>query len=229
MHNRSKSYLSSFGRLWLIASLTMTVLFLLAPGQNPPAKRPSSSKNVVQNYSMDLAQSEIKLILTQEGLLARRRPVHNVGVKNFSGKILYPPKDETKVSITLDAETSSFENIDPDMADIERRGFMDVLHNKVLEIDKYPKIMFKSASVSDVKSRGNNRSFTLSGDLTLHGTTKRVAFPVNATIDKSMLRGTGEAKLKQTDFGMTPFQGGLGTIKIADELKITFVIVAKPS
>ena len=176
---------------------------------------------------MDLSQSQIKLILTQQGLLAMKHPVHHVGVKKFSGKIIYSPKDETKVSITFEAETRSFENIDSEMGDFERKGFQDILHAKVLESDKYPKITFKSLSVSEVKSNGDQRSFTLSGDLTLHGTTKRVTFPVNATIDKDVLRASGEAKLKQSDYGMVPYQGGLGTIKIADELKITFVIVAK--
>ena len=177
---------------------------------------------------MDLSQSQIKLILTQEGLLAMKHPMHHVGVKKFSGKIFYSPQDETKVSITLEAETKSFENIDPDMGDFERKGFQDILHHKVLESDQYPKIIFKSVSVSEVKANEDHRSFTLSGDLTLHGTTKRIAFPVNAMVDKDVLRAAGEAKLKQSDYGMVPYQGGLGTIKIADELKITFVIVAKP-
>src|ERR1041385_381737 len=187
MDNRNKLYFSRL-KLWLSASLTLTVLCLFVLGQNSTAKRSPSTTNDMQSYLMDLSQSQIKLILTQEGLLAMKHPMHHVGVKKFSGKIFYSPQDETKVSITLEAETKSFENIDPDMGDFERKGFQDILHHKVLESDQYPKIIFKSVSVSEVKSNEDHRSFTLSGDLTLHGTTKRIAFPVNAMVDKDVLR-----------------------------------------
>ena len=52
----------------------------------------------------------------------------------------------------------------------------------------------------------------------MHGVTKRVAFPVNCNHQRNReLRAAGEAKLKQSDFGMKPFEKGLGLIKIGDE------------
>jgi polyisoprenoid-binding protein YceI len=61
----------------------------------------------------------------------------------------------------------------------------------------------------------------------LRDATKQVSFPVTATISKDQLRATGEAELKQTDFGITPYSGKLGMIKIGDVIKIKFEIVAK--
>ncbi len=113
------------------------------------------------------------------------------------------------------------------MGDFERKEFHAALRNQVLEADKFPTIKFTSVSVSNVQRDGDKRSFTLNGDLTIHGTTKRVSFPVNATISNNELRATGEEKFKQTEFGLKPFEKGLGLIKIGDELKVAFNIVAK--
>ena len=61
----------------------------------------------------------------------------------------------------------------------------------------------------------------------MRDTTKRVSFPVAVTIAKDQLRATGEASLKQSDFGIKPYSGKLGLIKIGDDVKINFEIVAK--
>jgi polyisoprenoid-binding protein YceI len=38
---------------------------------------------------------------------------------------------------------------------------------------------------------------------------------------------TGSTKLKQTDFGITPVSVGGGTVKVKDELKLDFQILAR--
>jgi polyisoprenoid-binding protein YceI len=102
------------------------------------------------------------------------------------------------------------------------------MHNEVLESAKYQRISFKSASVSDVKpAGGDSYSFTLNGDLTLHGVTKRIAVPVTATITPQQLRATGKYTLRQTDFGIKPYSAAGGTVKVKNEVVIHFDIVAK--
>ncbi len=177
-------------------------------------------------YSFDVAQSQINVILTQEGLIGKRYPTHRVVVKSFSGKVELP-KDEARMSVALEAEAKSLTNADEAMGDFERKGFHDVLRNTVLEIEKHPQIKFVSASVSNIQKSGATRSFALTGDLILHGVTKRVTFPVNVTLADDELRATGEAKLKQSDFAMKPFEKGMGLIKIGDDVKVAFTVVAK--
>ena len=184
-----------------------------------------TSSAAAKIYSMNAAQSQITITLTQEGALQRIHPLHHVAAKNFSGRIQLP-MDETKTSVELDADTKSFINIDADMKDFEKSGFHKVLHNEVLLSDRFPSIKFRSVSVTNLQKSGNNRSFTLNGDLTLRGVTRRVAFPVKVTLQGNQLRATGEENIKQTDFNITPYSGGLGTIKIGDQLKVSFTIVA---
>lgn len=179
-----------------------------------------------RNYTIDLTQSQLTLTLVQEGLIGKRYPTHQVAVKNFSCKITLP-KDERQTAVEVEAEAKSFVNADKTMSEFERRGFHDVLQNKVLESERYPAIKFKSVGVSELKKNGDARTFTLHGDVTLHGVTRRVSLPVNVALAGEQLRATGSASLKQSDFGITPYADLTGLIKIGDELKINFAIVAK--
>jgi polyisoprenoid-binding protein YceI len=214
-------------RTLLVAALGLGLLSYGGLTQRrKPTKKPANT--VAKMYSFSAAQSQITLTLIQEGLLRKIHPTHHVGVKSFSGRIQLPA-DESKASAELDAEAKSFVNIDQSMSDFERSGFHKVLHEEVLASERHPTIKFRSASISNVQKSGDSRSFTLHGDLTLRGVTKRVSFPVKVTINGNQLRATGEENIRQTDFGITPYSGGLGTIKIGDQLKVSFVIVAQSS
>jgi polyisoprenoid-binding protein YceI len=208
------------------APVACFAILLLAQNQDLSAQR-AKRKDKTRIYTIDLSQSRVTATLTQEGFIARRYPTHRVEVKNFSGKIEVSERDETRISVEVEAEAKSLTNADEAMSEFERREFHNVLNNSVLDSDKFPKIKFVSASVSDARKSGESRSFTLNGDLSLRDATKRVSFPVTVTISKDQLRATGDAELKQTDFGIKPYSGKLGMISIGDEVKINFEIVAK--
>jgi len=190
------------------------------------AQRQKAKPQPPRVFTFDATNSEIAVILTQEGMISRRYPTHKVLAKSFNGKVELP-KDETKMTVELEADPKQLTNVDAAMGDFERKEFHNVLRNQILEVDKFPSIKFVSVSVGNVQNDGDKRSFTLTGDLTVHGTTKRVSFPVNATLGEKELRASGEEKLKLSDFGLKPFEKGMGLIKVADELKVTFNVVAK--
>jgi polyisoprenoid-binding protein YceI len=208
------------------APVACFIILSLAQSQDLSAQR-ANREDKTRVYTIDLSQSQVIATLTQEGFISRRYPNHRVEVKNFSGRIEIPERDETRLAVAVEAEAKSLTNADEGMTDFERKEFHNVLNNDVLESGKFPMIKFVSASISDASKSGETRKFTLNGDLTLRDATKQVSFPVTVTISKDQLRATGEAELKQTDFGITPYSGKLGLIKIGDVIKIKFEIVAK--
>ncbi len=210
-------------RQTVLLVLLVNLLFAVSPVS---AQRQRAKPQPPRVFTFDATNSEIAVILTQEGMISRRYPTHKVLAKSFNGKVELP-KDETKLTVELEADPKQLTNVDAAMGDFERKEFHAVLRNQILEVDKFPSIKFVSVSVGNVQRDGDKRSFTLTGDLTVHGTTKRVSFPVNATLSEKELRASGEEKLKLSDFGLKPFEKGMGLIKVADELKVTFNIVAK--
>lgn len=208
---------------WVL--LTVSCVSFLFAGHPVSAQR-AKPKAPSRLYAFDATASEINITLKQDGLMGRRYPTHRVLAKSFNGKIELPA-DETKIEIEVSAETKMLTNVDATMSEFERKEFHASLRGPILEADKFPAIKFTSVSVTGLQKDADVRTFTLNGDLTLHGVTRRVAFPVTVTLKEKELRATGEGKLKQSDFGLTPFEKGMGLIKIGDEVKVGFSIIAK--
>jgi polyisoprenoid-binding protein YceI len=106
------------------------------------------------------------------------------------------------------------EGSDSDRAEIEKTMKSD----KVLDVASFPEISFASTGV-DPSGEG---AFNVRGDLSLHGKTRPIQFPVMFKDG----RYSGSVKLKQTDFGITPIRIAGGTVKVKDEIQVSFIIVS---
>jgi polyisoprenoid-binding protein YceI len=67
----------------------------------------------------------------------------------------------------------------------------------------------------------------LSGELTLHGVTKSVPVSARVVINGSSVRATGDVSVRQSDYEIAPVSAAGGGIKLKDEVKLTFDIVAR--
>jgi polyisoprenoid-binding protein YceI len=198
----------------------LLLLLLVSIG---PARQ---SRSAVRTYLVDPSQSRIHITLKQEGFISRKYSTHLVVVKDYKIKI-EKPDDESRLGVEVEANAKTLTNQDETMSEFERKEFHHALRVVSLESEKYPTIKFTSVSISDLQRSGNSRTFTLTGDLSMHGETKRISFPVKALFEGDKLTATGEAKLKQSEFSMKPFEKGFGLIKVGDELKVNFNLIAK--
>ena len=62
---------------------------------------------------------------------------------------------------------------------------------------------------------------------TLHGRTRWLELPAAVQVDAAQVTASGTARLKQTDFGITPFSVGAGLLSVSDELEVRYQIVAR--
>jgi polyisoprenoid-binding protein YceI len=120
-----------------------------------------------------------------------------------------------RVEVEIDAATIDTREAQRD-AHLKSADFFDA--------GTFPKITFKSTRVADVS--GN--SFTLVGDLTLHGVTREVPLDVTSEgrgtdpwgNERAGFTATG--KLKRSDFGLTWNQAlETGGFLVGDDIKIT--------
>jgi polyisoprenoid-binding protein YceI len=101
------------------------------------------------------------------------------------------------------------------------------MNQKVLESAKYPAIVFESAAASANQLSEGRFQVNLNGALTLHGVTGRVPVTTQVALMGGMLRASGEFTLLQSDFGIQPVTVAGGALKLKDELKFKFDIVAR--
>ena len=110
-----------------------------------------------------------------------------------------------------------------DRREIERR-----MHEEVLETDGFPEIIYDCPRASSVQKMGEG-AFTavLNGELTLHGVTLSQAISARVTLKGDTLRAAGEFATRQSDYGIRPVSAAGGTVKLKDELKVSFDIAAR--
>ncbi len=107
-------------------------------------------------------------------------------------------------------------------ASTQRKVDANMLGPAVLNVRKYPTAEFRVASASRLEEpteKGQAR-YRLQGDFTLHGTTRPLTVDAVAVAQGKQTRVRGAFRVKQTDFGITPFSKAFGTIGVADTLVI---------
>lgn len=95
---------------------------------------------------------------------------------------------------------------------------------EVLDVQSFPTATFEIDSARAVTAEGKKSGtmdFELQGNFTLHGETHKLTIRARPTPQKDgTVRLTGQFEILQTDFGITPFTAGLGTIGVANRLTI---------
>lgn len=138
----------------------------------------------------------------------------------------FSPEDPSASSLHVRASADSLEIMD-DIKSKDRQEMESTMNNSVLETAKYPEIVFATTSVSASRLGEGRYQANLNGNLTLHGITRPVTIPTQVTLMGDMLRAGGEFSLLQTNFGIKLVSVAGGTLKLKDELKFSFDIVAR--
>lgn len=172
----------------------------------------AATLNAQDVYKIDAVHSQI-------GFKIRHLVAKSSGrFTKFEGAITVDAKDiaKSKVEVTIDAASI---NTDNEARDKHLRGA------DFFEVDKFPTITFKSTAVKEVEKG----KLQVTGDLTMHGVTKSITFPItNAGTRAGMKPGSvvagfidGALKINRNDFGIKTYPGVLG-----DDVEISLDIEA---
>jgi polyisoprenoid-binding protein YceI len=80
---------------------------------------------------------------------------------------------------------------------------------------------FTSAKIIPSSSGGSAANGAIEGTLTLHGTSRPLRLQV---ISPAPGQFRGSATVRQTDFGLTPYSGFFGTLKLKNEVAVEFEV-----
>jgi polyisoprenoid-binding protein YceI len=95
-----------------------------------------------------------------------------------------------------------------------------------LESDRFPTATFVLAEAVDVPVEalaGTTVTVTLTGDLTIHGVTKRVSIPGQARLNGDRIEIVGALTFPFADFGMTPPDVG-GFVQVEDDATLEVLV-----
>ncbi|MGA8034693.1 MAG: YceI family protein [Candidatus Acidiferrales bacterium] len=168
-----------------------------------------------QQHNIDTQKSTITIHVGKTGLFSGFGHEHEVRAMISSGTADTGP--HPSVEFHVDARTMRV--IDQDASDSDRADVQKtMLGPDVLHSEKHPDIVFKSTS-AETAGEGH---WTLRGNLTLLGQSR----PLTVKVSLKDGHYTGEASVKQTDFGIKP--PGVTGVRAKDELKIEFDVLLAP-
>jgi polyisoprenoid-binding protein YceI len=161
------------------------------------------------------------------GFLSAFAHDHNIAIRELGGEadFTYGTVEPASLRITIKADSLA---VTDKISESDRQKIQGTMRDEVLEVSKYPEIVFKSTGISATKSGEGQYQARIAGELTLHGVTRPLTINAQLEFGDKTLRAKGAFALKQSSFDIKPVSVAAGTIKVKDELKFTFDIVAHP-
>jgi len=176
-------------------------------------------------YRIDASQSRFIVGAFAGGFLSALAHDHTIAIREFTGEAAFTYGTVEPASLQMTIQAGSLAVIDK-ISESDRRKIQGAMRDEVLEVSKYPEIVFKSTGVTATKTGEGQYQARVSGELTLHGVTRPLNVNAQLEFGDRVLRAKGAFTLKQTSFDIKPVSIAGGTIKVKDELKFTFDIVA---
>ena len=166
----------------------------------------------------ELGPDDGTLVVRTKRTGAAAKAGHNLLIHVTAWKGTLVVGDETSVELTADPTSLRVREGeggmqalgDDDKASIEQTIDDDVLKQKG--------ISFHSTAV---EATADGNALGVQGELTLFGTTRPLAFDVAVPGDGTL---SAVAVVKQTDWGMKPYSGLFGALKVVDEVEVSVAV-----
>lgn len=178
-------------------------------------------------YLIDVNQRRFVAQAFAKGMLSAFGHNPRFVIRAFDGAVEFDPAAPNDASVWIMAPAGSLDLMD-DVSEKDRREIERVTREKVLAADRYPQITFRSASVAMCQTAAGRYEARIVGALTLRGVTRECAIDAKVAFEGDDIRATGGFSLRQSDFNIRPISVAGGLLKIKDEVKLSFDILARP-
>jgi hypothetical protein len=175
-------------------------------------------------YPVNTAQSLITVTVRRGGALARMGHDHVIASRSIAGFVA-PDAGRADFHFRLDQMTvdetalrkEAGLDTQPSAEAIE--GTRDNMLNRVLKAEHYPVVMLHAERIA-----GKEGMLRLT--ITLHGVERTIDVPVLIEQTEASMTASGQVRLLQTDFGITPMSVMGGAMVVQDAMELQFTIVA---
>jgi polyisoprenoid-binding protein YceI len=187
---------------------------------------PNPINAAATEYLLDPGLSRFTVRAFATGLLASLGHNPSFAVGQFSGVAKFAPEAPEQASVRIVVQSGSLELSDQ-VSDKDRREIERTMRNDVLEISRFPEVVFEASNPSLSKGGEGVYWANITGKLTLHGVTHPQQMTAQVSVTDSQLRASGEFTVRQSSYGIKLVSVAGGTMKIKDDVKITFDFVAR--
>ena len=204
-----------------------------APVSAPPAQA-APAPVAGRDFRVDTADSLLTIQVYKGGPLSRAGHNHVIASHSMKGFVSVPedlmrtsfeihiPVDELVVD-EEDLRAEAGRDFPPKVPEEARVGTKrNMLGGALLDSDRYREIVLQSEAIQ----RGP-QGLEVQVRVIVRDRATSVVVPVQYEVRGDFLRVLGETSLKQSDLGLTPYSLFGGALRVEDEMKVKFRIVAR--
>lgn len=184
------------------------------------------TKATAIRYVINARASRFTVRAFASGMLSALGHNPTIAIRDFSGEVQLNPDKLEEASLRINVKAASL-GVADNISDKDRREIERQMHDEVLEVSTYPEIVYECSRVSASKIADAQYQVTLDGDLTLHGVTRNLPVSARVTVSGETLGVFGDFSLRQTDYEIKLVSALGGALKVKDEVKGSFNIVAR--
>ena len=178
------------------------------------------------HYAIDSKLSRFTVQAFAGGLLSGFGHNPTFAVRDFTGEAKFSADTPSEGSLLMKIRAESLA-ITTDVNDKDRREIERTMKEEVLETNSYPDILYEGSVVSISEPGPGRYRVNLAGHLLLHGATVHQPLVADLAAGPETLRAYGNFSVSQTAFGIRLVSVAGGAMKVKDELKCVFDIVAR--
>jgi polyisoprenoid-binding protein YceI len=177
-------------------------------------------------YVMDTRASQFTLQVFAGGVLSAFGHSPTIAIRDFSGEAQVNPADlaQSSLKVTIKADSLAVRD---DISDKDRREIERVMRQEILETSTYPEIIYECSNIAATAAGEAQYSVMLNGELSMHGITRPQVVPARVTAGEDVLRAFGSFTILQTDYELKLASVAGGALKVKDELKFSFNMLAR--
>jgi polyisoprenoid-binding protein YceI len=178
-------------------------------------------------YAVDSRGSQFVVQAFSTGLLSAFGHDPKIAIRQFQGDAEFVPAGVSihDARLRMRILADSLEVID-DISEADRQDIQRKMFQEVLEIERFPEIIYDCPRAAG-SGYADRYWVVLNGELTLHGVTRPLPISARLVANGNTFRVSGEFSLRQSEYGITLVTAAAGAIRVKDELKFTFDIVAR--
>jgi polyisoprenoid-binding protein YceI len=178
------------------------------------------------HYVINTSASQFTAQVFSGGILSAFGHSPTIAIRDFSGEAHVNPDEPERSSLTITIRADALA-VKDDISDKDRREIERTMKQEILETAAYPEIVYECSNIATTKTAEGQFSATLNGNLTMHGATRPQAVNARVTLTEDSLRAFGNFSIRQTDYDLKLASVAGGALKVKDELKFSFNVLAR--
>jgi polyisoprenoid-binding protein YceI len=211
----------------LVRSLVVLALLAVAPGAGGRAGE------ALPAWTSSAARGEIVVHVFRRGLLSGLAHDHHFVATDWQATAWFDPASPTSVRVELVVTAGSLRDRQEALSAEEREQVRRrAAGPDTLDAVRFPEVRFAGWRLAPIGQARDPREQVLEGSLqgalTVRGVERPLALPVRVSGDGAGWRVTGSVRFKQSDFGITPFSGFLGTVSVHDQVAVEYDLRLEP-